>query len=160
MNNTAVDISEHGNAKFPLVEAYMLRKKGLTIQQIADKYGVCKSTVSERFSRHFPQQNVKEFLKIRNDLYRLIEAKNMEELANRNIKKVSDRQLIGNLMGINQILSQEAERTGDININIIQILSKHLDHSETVKSVSSKDPVIDADYREVKQIDTPTSDNI
>lgn len=157
MSTATAEISEHGNAKFPLVEAYILRRQGKTIQQIADKYGVCKSTVSERFSRHFPQQDVKEFLKIRNDLYRLIEAKNIEELANRPIKKVSDRQLIGNLMGINQILSQEAERTGDININIIQILSKALDHNETVSSVSSNDPVIEPEYHEVKQIDTDGS---
>lgn len=154
----STEITEHGNAKFPIVEAYMLHKQGMTYEQLSKKYGVSKSAFSMRFKKHFPTTDVKRFLKIRNDLYRLIEARNMEELVNRGVKKVSDRQLIGNLMGINQILSQEAERTGDININVVQILTKALDRDETPQPTKQYETVIEPEYHEVKQIDTGGSD--
>ena len=148
-----IDNTQHGNAKFPLVEAYVLHKQGHSYSELAEKYGVDRSAFSHRFKKHFPTTDVKDYLKIRHDLFKIWEAKNMEELLNRPLKKESTRQLNGNIITINQILSQESERTGDIQVNIIQILSNALDKTETPQ-------VIDAEYEThtPKQISNDNND--
>ena len=148
-----LNVVNHGNEKFPLLDAYALRKEGWTLQQIADKYGVYKSAVSQRFNRHFPEHKMKHWLTIRKDILRAWEADNIEKLVNMGLEKATMHQINGNLLTIKQLLDEGSANTGDININIINILEKQLGSDDTPKVSQVKDPVIEAEYHQVNQID-------
>lgn len=154
MSETAV-IDNHGNAKMPLLDAYQLRKSGWKLKEIGDKYGITEAAVCKRLNKYFPELSVKQFLTIREDLYDIWEMKNLEELVKKDLKKETTHQLNGNLLTINQIRAQQREKTGDININIINILSKALDHNDTQQVSQDNKKEIPLKYNEQEQVYTP-----
>ena len=131
----------HGNTKVPLIDAYLLRKEGWTFQKIADKYGVSDAAVCKRLNKYFPELSIKKLTAVCDDLYNGLEFKTLKELVSRDPKKETTYQLNGTLKTINEIKSQRSDKTGDININIVNILTKHLD-----KYDDQRETVIDAEY--------------